>query len=65
MPVDDARKKKFMRGLMIDVVKQIDSGSHVPKNYVDVVQRALRTKSCDRTEPKMVLNKDDKAIEIV
>ena len=39
MPTDEARKRKFMLGLKVDVVKQIDSGSHGPETYVDVVQQ--------------------------
>ena len=53
VPIDEARKKKFMLGLRVDVAKQIDSGSHDPESFTDVVQRALRNESWDRGEPRM------------
>ena len=54
VPTDEARKRKFMLGLKVDVAKQIDSGSHGPETYADAVQRALRNESWDRSEPRMV-----------
>ena len=50
---DEARKRKFMLGLKVDVAKQIDSGSHSLETYADAVQQALRNKSWDRGEPRM------------
>ena len=38
VPTDDARKRKFMLGLRVEVAKQIDSGSHGPRSYADAVQ---------------------------
>ena len=38
VPTDDARKRKFMLRLRVEVVKQIDSGSHGPRSYADAVQ---------------------------
>ena len=35
---DEARKRKFILGLKVDVAKQIDSGSHGPETYADAVQ---------------------------
>ena len=37
MLTDEARKRKFIPGLKVDVAKQIDSGSHGPKSFADVV----------------------------
>ena len=37
VPTDEARKKKFMLGLKVDVAKQIDSGSHGPESLAYVV----------------------------
>ena len=41
VPTDDARKRKFMLGLRVEVAKQIDSGSHGPRSYANAIQRAL------------------------
>ena len=57
MPTDDARKRKFMLGLRVEIAKQIDSGSHGPESYADAVQRALRNESWDRGEPRMAPSK--------
>ena len=57
VPTDDARKRKFMLGLRVEIAKQIDSGSHGPESYADAVQRALRNESWDRGEPRMAPNK--------
>ena len=62
MPTDDARKRKFMLGLRVEVAKQIDSGSHGPRSYADVVQRALRNENWDRIEPKTAPNKEEMAL---
>ena len=59
VPTDDARKRKFMLGLRVEVAKQIDSGSHGPRSYADAVQRALRNESWDLIEPKTALNKEE------
>ena len=42
---DEARKRKFMVGLRVDVAKQIDSDSPSPETFADVVQRAQRNES--------------------
>ena len=52
VPTDDARKRKFMLGLRVEIAKQIDSGSHGPESYADAVQRALRNESWDRVSPE-------------
>ena len=57
MPTNDARKRKFMLGLRVEIAKQIDSGSHGPESYADAVQRALRNESWDKGEPRMAPNK--------
>ena len=57
MPIDDARKRKFMLGLRVEVAKQIDGGSHGPKSYADTVQRALQNKSGDQIDPMTASNK--------
>ena len=57
VPTDDARKRKFMLGLRVEIAKQIDSGSHGPESYADAVQRALRNESWDKGEPRMAPNK--------
>ena len=57
VPTDDARKRKFMLGLRVEIAKQIDSGSHGPESYADAVQRALRNESWDKGEPRMTPNK--------
>ena len=62
VPTDDARKRKFMLGLRVEVAKQIDGGSHGPRSYADAVQRALRNKSWDRIEPKTAPNEKEMAI---
>ena len=62
MPTNEARKKKFMLGLRVNVAKQIDSGSHGPKSFADAVQRALRNKSRDKSEPRMALIREEKVV---
>ena len=62
VPIDDARKRKFMLGLRVEVAKQIDGGSHGPRSYADAVQRALRNESWDRIEPKTAPNKEEMAL---
>ena len=42
VPTDEARKTKFMHGLRVDIVKQVDSGATGPQSYSEAVQRALR-----------------------
>ena len=37
VPTDEARKRKFMLGLRVDMAKQIDSGSHGPDTFTDEV----------------------------
>ena len=62
VPTDEARKRKFMLGLKVDVAKQIDSGSHGPETYADAVQRALRNESWDRGEPRMAPIREERAV---
>ena len=62
VPTNEARKRKFMLGLKVDVAKQIDSGSHGPETYADAVQRALRNKSWDRGEPRMAPIREERAV---
>ena len=62
VPTDEARKRKFMLGLKVDVAKQIDSGSHGPETYVDAVQQALRNESWDRGEPRMAPIREERAV---
>ena len=57
VPTDDARKRKFMLGLRVEVAKQIDGGSHGPRSYANAFQRALRNESWDRIEPKTAPDK--------
>ena len=47
-----------MRGLNVEVAKQIDTGSQGPETYSDAVQRALRNESWDRIKTKPVMDKD-------
>ena len=37
VPTDDARRMKYMHGLSIDIVKQVDSGESGPRSYADAV----------------------------
>ena len=53
-----------MLWLRVKVVKYIDSRTHGPKSYVDIVQRPLRNESWERNEPKTAQGKKDRAIEI-
>ena len=62
VPTDEARKRKFMLGLKVDVAKQIDSGSHGPETYADAVQRALRNESWDRGEPRVAPIREERAV---
>ena len=62
VPIDNARKRKFMLGLRVEVAKQIDGGSHGPRSYADAVQRALRNESWDRIELKSAPNKEEMAL---
>ena len=41
VPTDEARKRKFILGLNVEVAKHIDSRSHRQRSYVDTVQRVL------------------------
>ena len=42
VPTDQARKMKYMHGLNVDIVSQVDSGDDGPRSYANAVQRALR-----------------------
>ena len=44
---NDARTMKFMHGLRLEVVKQVDSGEIGPRSNADVVQRAVRISGWD------------------
>ena len=37
VPTDDARRIKYMHGLSINIVKQVNSGETGPRSYVDVI----------------------------
>ena len=39
---DDAGKMKYMHGLSVEIVTQVDNGEVGPGTYVYAVQRALR-----------------------
>ena len=45
VPIDDARKRKFIPRLRIEIAKQIDSESHGPESYADAIQRGLKNES--------------------
>ena len=62
MPSDDVCNRKFILGLKMDVAKQINSGSHNPETFIDVVPRALRNKSWDKDEPRMAPSRDKRAV---
>ena len=38
---DDSRKMKYIHGLSVEIVTQVDSGEVGPRTYADAVQRAL------------------------
>ena len=42
VPTDQSRKMKFMHGLNVEIVRQVDSGDVGPRTYANAVQRALR-----------------------
>ena len=42
VPTDQARKMKYMHGLNVEIVSQVDSGDTGPRTYANAVQRALR-----------------------
>ena len=52
VPTDDARRMKYMHGLSIDIVKQVDSGETGPRSYADAVQQALRIDRWDEKTEK-------------
>ena len=49
-PTDEARMSKFLHGLRIQIVKQVDFGATGPQSYRDAVQRALRQDGWDRKD---------------
>ena len=59
---DEARKRKFMLGLRVDVAKQIDSSSYGPESFPDIVQRPLRNESWDRGVPRMAPIKEERDV---
>ena len=50
VPTDEARMSKFLHGLRLQIVKQVDSGATGPQSYGDAVQRALRQDGWDRKD---------------
>ena len=62
VPTDEARKRKFMLGLKVDVAKHIDNGSHGLETYTDAVQRVLRNESWDRGEPRMAPIREERVV---
>ena len=42
VPIDEARKMKFMHKFRPEIAKQIDSGKQGHESYTDAIQRALR-----------------------
>ena len=57
VPTDEARRVKYMHGLRIDIVKQVDSGEVGPRSYTDAVQRALRVDGWERRDEKVAVTK--------
>ena len=57
VPSDDARRMRFMQGLNVDVVKQVDSGESSPRSYSDAVQRTLRIDGRDEKVEKSQIAK--------
>ena len=47
VPTNAARRMKYMDGLNIDIVKQVDNGESGPQSYADAVHRALRIDGWD------------------
>ena len=50
VPTDEARMSKFLHGLRLQIVKQVDSEATGPQSYGDAVQRALRQDGWDRKD---------------
>ena len=44
VPTNDARKRKFMLRLRVEVAKQIESGSHGPNSYLMLFSEPQRMK---------------------
>ena len=62
MPTNEARKKKFMLGLRVEVAKQIDSDSHDPETFTDAIQRVLRNKSWDRSDLRIAPIREERTV---
>ena len=56
---DDSRKMKFMHGLRLEVVKQVDGGEIGPRSYVDAVERAVRISGWGVTREKVITTKTE------
>ena len=59
-PTDKVRKNKYMLGLRIDIVRQIDSGKEGPESYADAVQRALRFESWNKREEESASGREER-----
>ena len=55
VPTDQARKMKYMHGLNVDIVSQVDSGDTGPRTYANAVQRALRIAGWREANPTPAL----------
>ena len=55
---DEARRVKYMHGLRIDIVKQVDSREVGPRSYTDAVQRALRVDRWEHRDEKVAVIKE-------
>jgi len=55
VPTDQARKMKYMHGLNVEIVSQVDSGDTGPRTYANAVQRALRIAGWRESERTPVL----------
>ena len=42
VPTDQSRKMKYMHGLNVDIVSQVDSGDVGPRSYANAAQKTLR-----------------------
>ena len=56
---NDARTMKFMHGLRLEVVKQVDSGEIGTRPYADGVQRVVRISEWDATGENVITSKTE------
>ena len=56
---DDAMKMKFMHGLRLEVIKQVDSGEIGRRLYADAVQRVVLISGWDATGEKVTTTKTE------